>query len=335
MDAAKLQSIHITERQRQRSRGAFWLIIALVLGVSGIALYFAKPWAKDEREGGDKPATAATKAPAKSVDATPSPAPIRKTESKPGKVVLTVSGYIINRERIELSPRVMNEVKWIGVKKGDRVKKGEVVVRLDDAEQQARIAELEGQLAVARVAIERAKLNFNRVKKLRATQNETAEREDEARLAVASAEAQLQHIEGSRAMAQVWLDWTVIKSPIDGVVLEKLTDPGELVTPQSFGGTRGPSTGLVALADPSDMQVEIDVSESDLPKVSLNQRCRISPEAYPDKIFTGRVAEMAPEANRQKGTLQIKVRIEKPDHFLTPELSAKVEFLGGDDAGKP
>ena len=92
--------------------------------------------------------------------------------------------------------------------------------------------------------------------------------------------------------------------------------------------------GDVALADPSDMQVEIDVSESDLPKVSLNQRCRISPEAYPDKIFSGRVAEMAPEANRQKGTLQIKVQIENPDRFLTPELSAKVEFLSADAAAK-
>ena len=335
MDAAKLQSIHIPERQRQRSRGAFWRIILLVVGVTGVALYFARPWAKDVREGGGKQAAATTVAPAKSPGAAQPPQAIPKSDGKAGDVVLTVSGYIINRERIELSPRVMNEVKWIGVKKGDHVKKGEVVVRLDDAEQQARVAELEGQLAVARVAIERAKLNFNRVKRLRATQNETAEHEDEARLAVASAEAQLQHLEGTRAMAQVWLDWTVIKSPIDGVVLEKLTHPSELVTPQSFGGTRGPSTGLVALADPNDLQVEIDISESDLPKVSPDQRCRVSPEAYPDKIFAGRVAEMAPEANRQKGTLQIKVQIEKPDRFLTPELSAKVEFLKGDAVGKP
>ena len=98
-------------------------------------------------------------------------------------------------------------------------------------------------------------------------------------------------------------------------------------SPQSFGGSRGPSTALVSLGDPNDLQVEIDVSESDLTKVSMGQRCRVSPEAYPDKIYGGVVAEIAPEANRQKGTLQIKVQIEKPDQFLTPELSAKVEFL--------
>jgi RND family efflux transporter MFP subunit len=327
MDAAKLQSIHIPENQRRRSPGAFWMILLLVAAVTGGALYFARPWADDDRAPATPGATAAA-APstAKGSSAAPAPAP-KAPEAKPGDVVLSLSGYIINRERIEVSPRVMNEVRWIGVKKGDRVKKGQVVVQLDDAEQKARLAELDGQLAVARIAVERAKLNYERVKKLRATQNETVEREDEARLAVASAEAQISQLEGTRAMAQVWLDWTVIKSPIDGVILEKLADPGELVTPQSFGGTRGPSTALVSLADPNDLQVEIDVSERDLAKITLGQRCRVSPEAYLEKAYGGRVVEIAPEANRQKGTLQIKVQIEKPDIFLTPELNAKVEFL--------
>jgi HlyD family secretion protein len=104
-------------------------------------------------------------------------------------------------------------------------------------------------------------------------------------------------------------------------------DPDELVVPQSFGGTRGPSTALISVADPKDLQVEIDLNESDVAKVFLGQECRVSPEAYPDKSYRGYVAEKAPEANRQKGTLQLKVQIRDPDHFLTPELSAKVDFL--------
>ena len=323
MDAAKLQSIHIPDGQRKRSAGFFWFIVLIVVAATGIALYFARPWADDTRE--SKPALPS--AAGQNSTAVENPAPPKRADAKPGDAVLTVSGHIINRERIEVSPRVMNQVVWIGVKKGDHVKKGQVVVQLDDSEQKARIAEIDGQVAVARVAIERAKVAYARVQKLRATQNDTLEHEDEARLAVASAEAQLRQLEGTRATAQVWLDWTVIKSPIDGVVLEKLADPGELVSPQSFGGSRGPSTALVSLGDPNDLQVEIDVSEGDLTKVSMGQRCRVSPEAYPDKIYGGVVAEIAPEANRQKGTLQIKVQIEKPDNFLTPELSAKVEFL--------
>ena len=65
----------------------------------------------------------------------------------------------------------------------------------------------------------------------------------------------------------------------------------------------------------------------DVAKVFLNQECRVSPEAYTDRKYRGFVAEMAPEANRQKGTLQVKVQIRDPDKFLTPELTATVEFL--------
>ncbi len=324
MDAAKLHNIQIPESGRRRSQGAFRLIIVGVIAATATALYFAKPWEKDTRAVVGKPAQAEGR-PAAPVPA----APMAEKPARPGDVALTVSGYIVNRERIELSPRTMNEVKWIGVKKGDRVKKDQVVVRLDDSEQRARLVEIEGQIAVARVAVERARIVYERIRKLRLTQNETAEREDDARLAVASAEAHLKQLEGTRAMAQVWLEWTVIRSPIDGVVLEKLADPGELVTPQTFGGTgtHGPSSALLSLANPEELQVEVDVSEADLPKVIMDQRCRVSPEAWPEKIYSGAVVEIAPEASRQKGTLQIKVQIEKPDRFLTPELSAKVEFL--------
>jgi RND family efflux transporter MFP subunit len=332
MDAAKLQSIHIPENRRRRSSGAFWTIIVLVIGVMAGALWVARPWAPDSRDL-PKNSAGAPAAGAASASASSSRADQARDE-KPGDVVLTVSGYIVNRERIEISPRTMNQVRWIGVKKGDHVKKDQVLVQLDDAEQKAKLAEIDGQLAVARVALERAKVNYVRVQKLRQTQNETQEHEDDARLGVDSAQAQIQQLEAARQSAEVWMSWTVIKSPIDGVVLEKLADPGELVTPQSFGGTGGPSTALLSLADPQDLQVEIDVSERDLPKISQDQRCRVSPEAFPDKVYQGHVAEIAPEANRQKGTLQIKVQIEHPDRFLTPELSAKVDFLK-DGEGKP
>lgn len=327
MNAAKLEAIRIGPDQRRRPHGAFWAIVVGVVLITAAALYFAKPFSP-EGPRVFKAATATASKPERvSAPPAPAPAPEKKADAPVDGIVLTVSGYIVNRERIELSPRFLGQVKWIGVKKGDRVEKGQVLVQLDDAEQKARLLEIDGHLASAKVALEKAKIAFGRVKRLRASQNETQEREDEARLEVEAAHAQIQQIEGMRAMAQVQLDWTVIKSPIDGVVLEKLAEPAELVTPQSFGGTRGPSTALLALADPNDLQIEIDVNESDLPKISLNQKCRVTPEAFPDKHYGGYVAEIAPEANRQKGTLQLKVQVERPDKFLTPELSARVDFL--------
>jgi HlyD family secretion protein len=241
--------------------------------------------------------------------------------------VLTVSGYIVNRERIEISPRFMGVVKWIGVKKGDPVTNGQVVVLLDDTEYRARLAQADGAVATARAGVSKAEIAFERVTQLAKTDIESKQVLDDARLSLEATQAGLKESEGAREVARTYLDWCTIRSPINGVVLEKLVDPNELVVPQSFGGTRGPSTALIAVADPGDLQVEIDLNEADLSKISLNQKCRVSPEAYPGKNYEGYVAEIAPEANRAKGTLQIKVQIRDPDKFLTPELSAKVEFL--------
>ena len=224
----------------------------------------------------------------------------------------------------------MGTVKWIGVKKGDAVTNNQVVVLLDDAEYQARYRETEGRLASSKAALEKSILQFERVRALASASIESKQQEDDARLNVEAARAVVKELEGSLSWIQTYLDWCVIKSPINGVVLEKLVDPNELVTPQSFGGTRGPSTALISLADLKDLQVEIDLNEADVAKVYVGQKCRVSPEAYPDKTYEGYVAEKAPEANRQKGTLQVKVQIKNPDKFLTPELTAKVDFVSGE-----
>lgn len=344
MNSPQLSQLAIDPEHKRRPGGAVKTIFATVALAVAVTLWLAWPHEGSERRViGSKPpepestgprATAPAPAPARPASknapaATPTPdlQPQAATgEPSPG-LLLTVSGYIINRERIEISPRFQGVVAWIGVKKGDPVTKDQIVVRLEDAEQRARVAETEGRLAAARVALEKAELNYRRVHDLFTKRVTSEDEEDNARLAVESARANIREIEGQLALVRTYLEWTVIRSPISGVVLEKLVEPGELVTPQSFGGTRGPSTALIAVADSRDLQVEIDVNESDLAKISLGGRCRVSPEAWPDKSYEGVVAEISPEANRQKGTLQIKVGIQNPDRFLTPELTAKVEFL--------
>lgn len=331
MNADKLKSLQIEPGQKQRPTGIIWTIVIVVVVVTLGALYLARPKAGTETrmvKSGSKSTTTAGITAATAALPTNSPAAETATASTAAKdSVLTVSGYIINRERIEISPRFMGVVNWIGVKKGDSVTNGQVVVLLDDVEYKARLLQAEGAVANAKAALLKAELDQERVSQLAKTDIASKEAQDNARIGLDSARAALKEAEGARAVAQAYVNWCTIRSPIDGVVLEKLVDPNELVTPQSFGGTRGPSTALIAVADPKDLQVEIDMNEADLSKVSLNQKCRVSPEAYPDKIYEGYVAEIAPEANRAKGTLQIKVQIRNPDKFLTPELSAKVEFL--------
>jgi HlyD family secretion protein len=336
MNTDKLGQLRIDSDQKRRPGLSLWIIVLGVAVITVIALYYAWPRATDAIRvapvKGDKqnpaapaaaPSTATTPGATKSATGTNAPPIAAKLQDS----VLTTTGYLVNRERVELSPRFMGVVKWIGVKKGDSVTNGQVVVLLDDVEYRARLREIDGRMAVARVAVERAKLDYDRASRLAKENIESQQLADNARLALESAQATITEIEGGRSLIQTYIDWCVIKSPIDGVVLEKLVDPNELVVPQSFGGGRGPSTALIALADPKDLQVEIDLNEADLAKVRLNQKCRVSPEAYPDKVYSGHVAEIAPEANRQKGTLQIKVQIREPDKFLTPELTARVDFL--------
>ena len=319
MDSQQLEKLRIRAESKQRKRGTPWLIFGGVLAITAAAIYFAWPKGEERRLAGLAPSTNTS---TRNVSATNAHA-----QTSAGDAVLTVSGYLVNRERIEISPRFLGVVKWIGVKKGDAVTNGQIVVLLDDAEQKARLLESEAQLANAKVGVEKAELDYARVRKLIAEDIETKQLEDHSRLRLATAQAALKQAEAVVELARAHLDWTVIRSPINGVVLEKLVDQGELVTPQSFGGGRGPSTAFLAVADPKDLQVEIDLNEADVAKVVLNQECRVSPEAYPNKAYRGYVAEMAPEANRQKGTLQVKVQIREPDKFLTPELTAKVEFL--------
>lgn len=326
MDPEHLEKLRIRSEAKKRPQRAVWLIFLIVLLVTGVALYFSWPRLSDQYRimGGTNrsPAVAATNPGAGSSTNAPTSAPARNSDS-----VLTVSGYIVNHERIEVSPRFLGVVKWIGVKKGDAVTNGQVVVQLDDAEQKARVQEAEARVISATTAITKAELDYQRIHKLITQNIETQQNEDDARLRLEGARATLKEAEAQLALQKTYLEWTVIRSPITGVVLEKLAKAGELVMPQSFGGGRGPSTAVLAVADPKDLQVEIDLNESDVAKVFLGQECRVSPEAYPDKSYRGYVAEKAPEANRQKGTLQLKVQIRDPDHFLTPELSAKVDFL--------
>ncbi len=248
-------------------------------------------------------------------------------QASAGDIALTVSGYIIPRERIEISPKFQATVQQINVRKGDAVEKDQVIVLLEDAEYQARVLQAQGGVAVAQANLVNAEIELKRALELEQQQVDSQRVVDDARRVRDAAAAQVKAARGRLELEETYLGWCTIRAPISGVVLEKLVEPNELVVPQSFGGDRGPSTAFISMADLNDLQVEIDLNEADVAKIKRDQRCRVSPEAFPDRIYDGYVAEIAPEANRQKGTLQVKVQIEQPDRFLTPELTAKVEFL--------
>src|SRR5882724_8121263 len=217
MNPDKLNELHIRKEDRRRSRGALWTILTAVVVITGGAIYLARPSPQDERRVGKRSGNPSA-APAPPATNAWIVTTTNAAVGQPDDAVLTVSGYIVNRERIELSPRFLGVVKWIGVKKGDTVTNGQVVVRLDDAEYQARLKEAEGRLAGARAAVEKAELDYGRTIKLSNDKVESKEAEDAARIRLDSARAAVKEIEGQHDLAKAYLDWTVIRSPIDGVV---------------------------------------------------------------------------------------------------------------------
>ena len=143
---------------------------------------------------------------------------------------------------------------------------------------------------------------------------------------IRAAEAEVQQMRAALDYANTQLAATEIKAPVTGTVLQRIVERGEMVSPSAFGGS-GARTSVVDLADLTDLQVELDISQTDFARLKPDQRAEIVPEAYPNLRFTGFIEEIAPEANRAKSTVQVKVKVENPNEQLRPEMNARVNFL--------
>ena len=137
---------------------------------------------------------------------------------------------------------------------------------------------------------------------------------------------QIEQARGSVAFAETQLSNTVIRAPVSGTILERAVEKGEFVT-TSFVGDKGAKGYVVSLADLNDLQVELDISQNDFAKLGRRQRGVVTTDAFPDRKYDGFIEEISPEANRQKATVQIKVRVVKPDDYLRPEMNANVAFI--------
>jgi HlyD family secretion protein len=141
-----------------------------------------------------------------------------------------------------------------------------------------------------------------------------------------SMRGQVAQARGQVAYAETNLNNTVIRAPVAGTILERNVEKGEFVT-TGFVGDKGAKGYVVSLADLNDLEVELDISQNDFAKLRLGQKGTVTTDAYPDRKYEGFIKEVAPEANRQKATVQVKVKVAKPDDYLRPEMNASVAFL--------
>ena len=297
-----------------------------------------------------------------------------------GSVVLTATGYIVPPHTINVNSKVTGRVKWIGVEKGDKVKEGQVLVRLEDAEFRAQyeqakgsadsarayleelqhgsrpeeIAQAQHNLDEARATLADDKLTLDRTRELfaqgvvskQALDDATAKDDADQQRAnsldkafqlskigprpeeIARAKGQLTQAEGQEEYAKSLLDATVIRAPVNGTILDRTAEKGELIISQLAAGS------VVTLADLNDIQADLDIAQDDFAKLTPHQKAIVGVDAFPDLHWNGVIAEVSPEANRQKATIEVKVQILDPDSHLRPEMNTTVRFIADDNKSK-
>jgi RND family efflux transporter MFP subunit len=239
---------------------------------------------------------------------------------------ITANGYVVARTKASVSAKIPGRMAYLGVSEGTRVRRGQVIARIENADYFAALNSARAQLAQIQVELAQARRDLERARSLR-EQNVLAEADLENRATrVQSLEAQRNAARAQVALAAATLENTNVRAPFDGTVLRKDAEVGEIVAPASAGGglTR---TAIVTMADLGTLEVEVDVNEAYIAQVRNGQSARITLDAYPDTSFSGSVRQVVPTADRQKATVQVKVAILDRDPRILPEMGAKVEFV--------
>ncbi|MFH1703627.1 MAG: efflux RND transporter periplasmic adaptor subunit [Nitrospirota bacterium] len=253
--------------------------------------------------------------------------------------LLNASGYVVAQRKASVASKVTGLLVSMTVEEGSRVKKGQIIARLENEDVTAAKYQAEANLNVVRHNLEQARaelqdatLSFNRNKELlahdfvsRADYDASEARYKRAIAAVDADEAAVRANTAALQGANVNIGYTLIRAPFDAVVLTKNADVGDIVTP--IGAAAEAKAAVVTIADMNSLQVEVDVSESNLGNVQVGQPCEIQLDALPESRFQGLVHMIVPTADRSKATVMVKVRFIDKDPRILPEMSAKVAFL--------
>jgi RND family efflux transporter MFP subunit len=238
--------------------------------------------------------------------------------------VLAGSGYIVTGERyVSIGTRIAGRIDRFFVEEGDHVRAGDTLVQFDDRDYQAAVTRTEAGLQVARANAALAEAEYRRSAALRSKSVVSEQEVDVLRTRAEVARATVAQIAAELDQARINLDYTVLRSPTDGVVLAKLKEVGEIAVPGGFEG----SGDLVRIANLQDLRAELDVNESDLSRVRPEQPAEVVPDAHPNRRYAARVVKLYPQVDRQKGTLKVEVRVLEPDALLLPDMSVRVSFL--------
>jgi len=253
--------------------------------------------------------------------------------------LLNATGYVVPQRKAALSSKATGRLEWLGVLEGSRVKAGEVIARLESRDVQAKLAQAAAQVNVAianqqqgAAELKDAEANYNRsvellAKKFISTAQHDADvaRVGKARAAIASQKAAVASAEANRRSAEVEVEQTLIRAPFDAIVLTKNANVGDNITP--FSSAAEAKGAVVTVADMETLEVEADVAEASISRITVDQPCEVQLDALPDTRLAAVVSRIVPTVDRSKATVLVKVRFVEKDPRVLPDMSAKVAFL--------
>jgi RND family efflux transporter MFP subunit len=332
---ALLQQLRIDRSEKPRrppGDGPPWLLISVIAAVV-LAAIGALAWfliAQPDR----MPVRAATAT------------AISSGGSSQGAALLDASGYVVARRQATVSSKITGMVEQVLIEEGDHVQAGQIIARLDasnarasEAQSLAQVAQSGANVQLAEANLANAGVKYNRYRGaanqgIIATQaiDDTRTAYDSARASLAVSRGELAVSRAQLEVARRSLDDTIVRAPFAGVVTVKAAQPGEIVSPISAGGgfTR---TGICTIVDMDSLEVEVDVAESFINRVSQGMPAVVKLNAYPDWEIPADVIAVIPTADRSKATVTVRVQLKAKDARIVPEMGARVTFLSPTPAG--
>jgi HlyD family secretion protein len=254
---------------------------------------------------------------------------VRLVEGSSAKALLSASGYVVAQRYSSVASKATGRVVELRVGEGDKVIKGELIARVESDDVQASLDLSRANLAYAIAdSIESAALYSRNLKLFQAGTNVTDELMDTYTARQMRSNATVLARRASLRSAEINLDNTNIRAPFDGTVIRKIAEIGDIVAP--FASSASSAGAVVTLADMGSLEVEADVSESNIQKVKVNMPCEIVLDAYPDVRYEGYVKNIVPTARRASATIMNRIAFNELDSLIYPEMSARVYFMNPD-----
>ncbi len=308
----------------------WWIAVVLLLVGAGVAWFvFGKP--------AGLPVTVATAKAAAT------------NGSAGGSSLLDAAGYVVARRAATVSAKITGLVTEVLIEEGSRVEANQIVARLDDTNIRASLEQARAQLESSRASATQVRVNVANAERDVSRRKGLVEQKF---ISVAELDTAQTTLDGLRAsynvaernvavaaravdVAQRSFDDTTVRAPFAGVITVKAAQVGEIVSPLSAGGgfTR---TGIGTVVDMDSLEVEVDVNENFINRVTAAQPAVIKLNAYPDWSIPAEVIAVIPTADRTKATVKVRVAFKEKDARVLPEMGARVSFLGAaPKAGSP